>query len=173
MIPRSPGGPYRRRAVRPSLRPAANRGDRYDCSGFQHRDLADYIAEHDGAAAHRRLPRIFLSAKLLALGFCIFPKSRIMQLALASCCTMSASTPGPLFGPRAGFAAGCAGRRNHRHCALSLGRWRDRKETCRMNSLGRMNNTVCTIELFSQWLLRTATAAGRHILWDNLRRRCG
>ena len=79
--------------------------------------------------------------------------------------------PVPLFWLQAGFAARCAGRRNYRHCALCIGRWRDRQS--RINSLGRMNDAVCTIKLLSQWLLMTAAAAGRRVLWNNLRWRCG
>jgi hypothetical protein len=64
--------------------------------------------------------------------------------------------PVSLFWLRAGFAARCAGRRNHRHCALSIGRWWDRQS--RIGSLGRMNNALCTIRAIFVLVWKRVTA---------------
>src|SRR4051794_27656997 len=75
-----------------------------------------------------------------------------------------------LFGFDCGIAAGGARRGNHRHVASW--RWR-RDRDAGIDALRRMEHSVGAIELLAQRLPRTAAAAGRGVLRDNLRRRRG
>ena len=111
---------------------------------------ADYIRTHDPAAVARRADRDGGAGR---------GRETIVTV-----------KDEPLISAGAGIAAGRAGRRDHRHRAFRLGR-RDRQ--ARIDPLGRMDDPVRPVELLPQGLLRTAAAAGRHVLGDDPRWRRG